>query len=51
MALSQQFLNVSATTSYAVAIMARLATLWFGILFGSIFLFYTMKYWRMKVRK
>ncbi len=47
-ALSQSYLHVAVATSYAVAIMARLATLWFGILFGSVFLFYTMKYWKIK---
>ncbi len=45
-ALSQTFLNLPSSTSYAAAIMARLATLWFGIIFGSIFLFYTMRYWK-----
>ncbi len=47
-ALMQASLGVNAAASYAAAIMVRLSTLWFGIVFGSVFLFYTMKYWRMK---
>ena len=50
-ALSQTFLNIPNSTSYAAAIMTRFATLWFGIIFGSVFLFYTMRYWKPRRKR
>lgn len=37
--------NLDSMTSSAATIMTRVATLWLGVLIGSAFLFYTLKYW------
>ncbi|MGC8478892.1 MAG: lysylphosphatidylglycerol synthase transmembrane domain-containing protein [Candidatus Micrarchaeia archaeon] len=37
--------NLNAMASSAATIMTRVATLWLGVLIGSAFLFYTLKYW------
>jgi uncharacterized protein (TIRG00374 family) len=42
--------NISAALSSAATIMARLATLWFGVIIGVICLLYSLKYWE-KERK
>lgn len=34
--------------SSAATIMTRIATLWFGVALGTIFLFYSMRYWKKK---
>ena len=38
--------SVSSTIAAAATIMTRIATLWFGVIIGSIFLFYAFKYWK-----
>lgn len=51
-ALLGSTLNLSSALSSAITIMARLATLWFGVALGTIALIYTIKYWsRTKVGK
>jgi uncharacterized protein (TIRG00374 family) len=48
--LSSTF-HVSAALSSAATIMARLATLWFGVIIGVVCLLYTIRYWDNKKRK
>ncbi len=38
--------NVVNTLSAAATIMIRVSTLWFGVILGTIFLFYTFRYWK-----
>ncbi|MCL5433790.1 MAG: flippase-like domain-containing protein [Candidatus Marsarchaeota archaeon] len=41
-------LHFNYVTSSAITLMTRFATLWFGVVLGWIFLFYTFKYWKIK---
>ena len=50
-ALLKTMLGLSSTLSSAVTIMARIATLWFGIVLGMIVLVYTLRYWNEKSGK
>lgn len=50
-AFSNTVLGYDKAISSAVTIMTRLATLWFGVAIGSIFLIYTFKYWDEKKKK
>lgn len=50
-ALMKTMLGLNSTVSSAVTIMARIATLWFGVLLGSIVLVYTLKYWNDEKEK
>lgn len=43
--------GVNSATAYAVTIMTRLASLWFGVILGGICLFYTLRYWHPKKTK
>ncbi|MDE1856530.1 MAG: flippase-like domain-containing protein [Candidatus Micrarchaeota archaeon] len=45
-ALIQGVFGATPTQASAATIMVRLATLWFGIIMGTLFLFYTLRYWR-----
>ncbi len=45
-ALIRGITGISVAKSSAVTIMERFATLWFGVGMGSIFLVYSMRYWR-----
>ncbi len=47
-ALSRSMLGIGPAISSAVTIMARIATLWFGVILGMLLLFYTMRYWKKK---
>ncbi len=47
-ALLGTMLDLSGPLSTAATIMARTATLWFGVIVGTIFLIYTTKYWTIK---
>jgi uncharacterized protein (TIRG00374 family) len=38
-------LHFNAYDSSAITIMTRIASLWFGVLIGGVFLFYTLRYW------
>lgn len=44
-------MKVDTTLSSAVTIMVRMATLWFGVIIGSILLFYSFRYWLPKNKK
>lgn len=44
-ALLKATLGLNSTLSSAVTIMARIATLWFGVILGMVVLVYTLKYW------
>ncbi|MGD0510394.1 MAG: lysylphosphatidylglycerol synthase transmembrane domain-containing protein [Candidatus Micrarchaeaceae archaeon] len=50
-ALLKTMLGLSSTASSAVTIMARIATLWFGVLLGMLVLVYTMRYWKTEKDK
>ena len=50
-ALLGSYFNLNATLSSSVTIMTRLVTLWFGVILGMIFLFYTMRYWKPTERE
>ncbi|MDE1868613.1 MAG: flippase-like domain-containing protein [Candidatus Micrarchaeota archaeon] len=50
-ALLGTYLNLQSDVSSAVTIMSRLATLWLGFISGTIFLFYTMRYWKPKAHE
>ncbi len=43
--------NVGSSLAASATIMVRFATLWFDVILGSIFLFYTFKYWSNKKHK
>ncbi|MGC8730386.1 MAG: lysylphosphatidylglycerol synthase transmembrane domain-containing protein [Candidatus Micrarchaeia archaeon] len=49
------FLNITygltTATSSAVTILTRIATLWFGVILGMVFLFITFKYWKPKTQQ
>lgn len=45
-ALLKTMLGLSSALSSAVTIMARIATLWFGVILGMIVLLYTTRYWK-----
>ncbi len=45
-AFSQQVLGITSQDASAATIMMRLATLWFSVIVGGIFLFLTLKYWK-----
>ena len=47
-ALLNTVYHLSSAVSSAATIMARMATLWFGVLLGAIFLIYTIRYWNPK---
>lgn len=47
-ALIKAMLGLNSTVSSAVTIMARIATLWFGVILGMIILVYTLRYWDEK---
>ena len=47
-ALMKTMLGLNSTVSSAVTIMARIATLWFGVILGMIILVYTLRYWNEK---
>jgi uncharacterized protein (TIRG00374 family) len=47
-ALLNSVYNLSPSVASAATIMARMATLWFGVLLGVIFLLYTIRYWNTK---
>ncbi len=47
-ALLGSIMHLSAADSSAVTIMSRLATLWFGVGLGGIFLIYSMRYWKIR---
>jgi len=44
-ALISTAFNASTATSSAITIMTRLATLWFGVIMGGVFLIYSLRYW------
>ncbi|MFI5412665.1 MAG: lysylphosphatidylglycerol synthase transmembrane domain-containing protein [Candidatus Micrarchaeales archaeon] len=50
-ALLKTMVGLNSTLSSAVTIMTRIATLWFGIILGTIILFYTLKYWNDEKQK
>ncbi len=50
-ALLGSMMKLSVSKSSAVTIMSRLATLWFGVGLGGIFLMYSMKYWKPNTKK
>jgi uncharacterized protein (TIRG00374 family) len=43
--------NLSASVSSAATIMVRMATLWFGVALGAVFLIYTIRYWNPSTKK
>ncbi len=43
--------KLDSTLSSAVTIMSRLADLWFSVLLGAIFFFYTLKYWTPSTKR
>ena len=45
---SQQILGVTSTQASSATIMMRIATLWFTIAIGGVFLFYTLRYWKIQ---
>jgi conserved hypothetical protein len=53
LALLRTVMGLSVAKSSAVTIMERIATLWFGVGLGAIFLFYSMRYWKenMPIKK
>ncbi|MCW6159906.1 MAG: flippase-like domain-containing protein [Candidatus Micrarchaeales archaeon] len=48
-AMLQGILHLSIPASSAVTIMTRIATLWFGLVLGGIFLLYTLRFWKLRV--
>ena len=44
-AFTESVLGANKSVSVAVTIMARIATLWFGVLVGGVFLLHTLGYW------
>ena len=47
-ALISSTFGLSTAYSSAATIMTRIASLWFGVIIGMIFLFYTFRYWKKK---
>ncbi len=47
-ALLRVVMGLSVAVGSAAAIMTRLATLWFGVILGTVVLVYTMRYWRKR---
>ena len=45
-ALISSLFNLSYSLSSAITIMTRMATLWFGLALGFVFLIYSLKYWK-----
>ena len=43
--------GLGAAYSSAATIMTRIASLWFGVIVGMLFLFYTFRYWKKKPQK
>lgn len=43
--------NLGSSISSAATIMVRMATLWFGVVLGAVFLFYTIRYWNPGTKK
>ncbi|MCL5430993.1 MAG: flippase-like domain-containing protein [Candidatus Marsarchaeota archaeon] len=43
--------GLGAAYSSAATIMTRIASLWFGVVVGMLFLFYTFRYWKKKPQK
>lgn len=50
-ALLGSVMKLSVAKSSAVTIMSRLATLWFGVVIGGIFLMYSMRYWKPNIKR
>jgi glycosyltransferase 2 family protein len=50
-ALLNTVYGLSTAVSSAATIMSRMATLWFGVILGAIFLAYTVRYWNTKGKK
>ena len=50
-ALTSDFFHLGVSVSSAATIMARLAELWFGVAMGTVFLFYTLRYWNPNYKK
>lgn len=48
LAIGHATLGLSNQILSATEIMVRLATLWFGVVLGAVFLFYTMRFWKYK---
>ncbi len=48
-AMLQGILHLSSPASSAVTIMTRIATLWFGLVLGGVFLLYTLRFWKLRV--
>ena len=48
-AMLHGILNLSIPASSAVTIMTRIATLWFGLVLGGVFLLYTLRFWKLKM--
>jgi uncharacterized protein (TIRG00374 family) len=44
-AMLNNVMNFNIYVSSAITIMTRIATLWFGVLLGGVFLLYTLRYW------
>src|SRR5208283_1208379 len=44
-ALIGSILNLSSSVSSAATILARSSSLWFGVVLGAVFLFWTLRYW------
>ncbi len=51
LALLRGIMGLSVAKSSAVTIMERIATLWFGVALGGVFLFYSMRYWKENLPK
>lgn len=47
-AMLQGIFHLNAATGSAVTIMTRIATLWFGVILGGIFLLYTLRFWKLR---
>jgi glycosyltransferase 2 family protein len=50
-ALLNTVYGLSTAVSSAATIMSRMATLWFGVILGAVFLAYTIRYWNPKGKK
>ncbi len=50
-ALTSSVFHLSTTISSAATIMSRFASLWFGIIIGAIFFFYTLRYWDPRIKE
>ncbi len=50
-AILSSSLKLPADISSAATILVRIATMWFGVALGSVFLFYTLRFWNMYHKK